>query len=236
MSSQAQSCNNCSEAAGLQQLMRCSRCKDVLYCSNACQIADWPVHKYSCKSAAQPTQGGPSQSTQQLESITGITIACEADRRAGKPVFQMTTISPSHPIHTRGNPSPLFSRVGLPIMVYRHLTNDPMSYLGNPDPGLDNQIATYLMIQPSNGFADAIWQAGGVGTVTVMRQDGKPLTKEAIETMWMYASHLLDLFGNGEGPPRRQLTPAGFQGFCKSYKEERVMNNFSSFENMSIPL
>ena len=36
------------------QAMRCSRCKQVRYCSQACQVADWPEHKHECPALASP--------------------------------------------------------------------------------------------------------------------------------------------------------------------------------------
>lgn len=32
-------------------LSKCSRCKAVIYCSRACQLADWTDHKQGCKAA-----------------------------------------------------------------------------------------------------------------------------------------------------------------------------------------
>jgi hypothetical protein len=68
-----------------------------------------------------------------------------------------------------------------------------------------------------------------------MRQDRKPLTLEAIETIWMYHDHLLDLFGDGS-TPRRMMTPQAFVRYCQNYKEERLMNGFATFRNMPVPL
>lgn len=69
-----------------------------------------------------------------------------------------------------------------------------------------------------------------------MRQDRQPLTKEAIETLWMYASFILDLYGEGEGTPVRELTPGGFRRFCIQYKEDMLLNDHARFKNMPIPL
>lgn len=71
--------------------------------------------------------------------------------------------------------------------------------------------------------------------VTVMRKDGKPLTHESIETIWMYHDHLLDLFGDG-ATPRRMMTSDGFKKYCANYKEECLMNGRTAFANMPVPL
>jgi hypothetical protein len=70
-----------------------------------------------------------------------------------------------------------------------------------------------------------------------MRKDCKPLTEEAIETMWMYHDHLLELFGEGDPSlPEREMNREGFERYCKEYKKERLMNGYTKFRDMSIPL
>lgn len=71
-----------------------------------------------------------------------------------------------------------------------------------------------------------------------MRKDGKPLTKEAIETIWMFHDHLLDVFGDEDGAAaaRSRMTRAAFDRFCKKYKEEMVLNGHPRFTSMSLPL
>jgi len=167
----------------------------------------------------------------------GVIIPCEGDKRAGRRgIFQAVEIQPSDEIHRLGVPSPVLQRAGLPIVIYRHLKEDPLSIPRTPN--LDNQIATYLMIDPDSGMAPPHWQQG-VGTVTVMRRDGQPLSIEAIETIWTYCDSLLDDFGSvGDGlpHPRRRMNPAGFERFCRNYKNERVINGYTGFSSMSVPL
>lgn len=38
-------CNNCHQNA----TKRCSKCKQVWYCSRDCQLSDWKVHKPTCQ-------------------------------------------------------------------------------------------------------------------------------------------------------------------------------------------
>lgn len=58
-------------------------------------------------------------------------------------------IPPEHEIHRVGILCPVSQRVGLPLVIYRHLEAD----LRRHDASLDNQVATYLMIDPHSGFA-----------------------------------------------------------------------------------
>lgn len=38
-------CGMCGKSDGVSKLLKCSDCKNTLYCSSACQKADWPDHK-----------------------------------------------------------------------------------------------------------------------------------------------------------------------------------------------
>jgi hypothetical protein len=76
-------------------------------------------------------------------------IGCESDRRNG--LFNAIDLDATHPIHTQGIVCPVSAKVGLPIVIYRHLRENPLSM--RRDAGLDNQQATYLMIDPESGFA-----------------------------------------------------------------------------------
>lgn len=68
-----------------------------------------------------------------------------------------------------------------------------------------------------------------------MRQDGRPLSYEAIEAIWMYHDHLLELFAGG-GPPRGEVTRVGFDNFCHDYKKEKLTNGYNGFRSMPVPL
>ncbi|KAF7316395.1 MYND-type domain-containing protein [Mycena indigotica] len=213
-------CNHCNtlgtpETTG--PLKQCSRCKQAKYCSTECQTADWKLHKRVCRPEG---------------TVRGIVMACDGETRQNNGLFNEIDLDPSHPIHTKGVVCPMSKKVGLSIVIYRHLQEDPLSM--ERTARLDNQRATYLMINPVDGFAPPEWQMC-VGTVTVMRQDGKPLTRESIETIWMYHDHLLDLFGEG-APPYSQMTRQKFEKYCERYKEERLLNGYTSFQNMSVPL
>jgi len=153
-------------------------------------------------------------------------------------VFEHAIIGPSHAIHTKGVVCPLFHQVGFPLVLFRHLADDnPASEaVTRRDHGLDNQMAAHLMTNPSTGQPEGKFQrAGCIGTVTVIRQDGKSLSLEAIETALMYVDLLVGRFLDGVSPSRL-LNPAGFQYFCQRYKEERILSGSKAFERMNIPL
>jgi hypothetical protein len=65
-----------------------------------------------------------------------------------------------------------------------------------------------------------------------MRKDYRPLTAEAVETIWMYIDYFMELFGE-ETPPR--VTKEGLRKFCHNY-EERLMNGYNEFKDMPAPL
>ncbi|ETW76097.1 hypothetical protein HETIRDRAFT_422684 [Heterobasidion irregulare TC 32-1] len=85
------------------------------------------------------------------------------------------------------------------------------------------------MIEVDSGFAPMIWQQC-VGTVTVMRKDCQPLTPEMIEKIGMYHDDLLDNFSDHDFNPRRDITSAGFRGFCEDY-EQRMAGTDSKEED-----
>jgi hypothetical protein len=69
-----------------------------------------------------------------------------------------------------------------------------------------------------------------------MRKDGKPLTNESIETIWMYHDRILDVFGDDPASGRRMVTRSEFLSFCKDYKRETWMNGREEFRGMQLPL
>jgi hypothetical protein len=69
-----------------------------------------------------------------------------------------------------------------------------------------------------------------------MRKDGKPLTKEAIETIWMYHDNLLDLFGDDPSIAKSRMNRTSFDRYCAKYKKERLSNGYNNFQNMTVPL
>ena len=72
--------------------------------------------------------------------------------------------------------------------------------------------------------------------VVVMRADYKPLTKEQIETIWMYHDRVLDLFGDGAEPAHAFMNKQKFRLFCERYKEECIQNGKKEFEGLALPI
>lgn len=72
-----------------------------------------------------------------------------------------------------------------------------------------------------------------------MRSDGKPLTKQAIETLWMFCSNLLDRFGDddgGHGSQLKYITPAAWKKFCREYVEEvKGYGTRNDFDEVHLP-
>ncbi|KAJ7783495.1 hypothetical protein DFH07DRAFT_727660 [Mycena maculata] len=129
-------CAKCSTQDDGDQFKRCSRCKKTVYCSVECQRADWKSHKPLCTPVGT--------------IIRGMILACESDRK-NYGLFNEVDIDPTHPIHTHGTVCPVSAKVGLPLVIYRHLQEDPFNMV--QESGLDNQRATFLMIDPHSGFA-----------------------------------------------------------------------------------
>ena len=71
-----------------------------------------------------------------------------------------------------------------------------------------------------------------------MRKDGKPLTEQAIEAIWMYHSNILDIFGDDPDDARAEINRSAFVRYCKTYKEEMLINNIrvEEFRDMPLPI
>ncbi|KAM4064313.1 putative ectomycorrhiza-upregulated zf-mynd domain-containing protein [Hirsutella rhossiliensis] len=94
--------------------------------------------------------------------------------------------------------------IEVPLVLYRTGTQS----VNEAD--LDNQIATYLNIDADSGFAPPEWQSQ-VGTVVVARKDRRPFYPQHLEGVWMFCDHILDLFGEGDGPPRWLYSRQAFE-------------------------
>lgn len=186
------------------------------------QPAKPPKPQAAQQAPAQPSQASTSANDKSAaiasagnDKIKAVIVRCTGDNTG--PKWSATTIASTHPIFEQQHKSeaPLPALLGIPL-IFRRL---PSSQFDNRAGGLDNQIITYLNIELESGFAPPAWQSD-VGTVLVARQDKKPLLEQHLEGVWMYCDHILDLFGDGDGPPEHLYTKPAFEKWWARYAEE----------------
>ncbi|KAI5918085.1 hypothetical protein F4810DRAFT_693559 [Camillea tinctor] len=157
---------------------------------------------------AVPIPAPPSANPPPPSSIPAVVIRCEGERLTNLP-WCAATVSATHTVFSQPA-APVPTLVGVPLVLHRVGTRAATRS------ALDNQMATYLSIDAESGFAPAAWQAY-VGTVVVARKDRKPLLPHHVEGLWMYCDYILDLFGEGEGPPRHLYNRQAFEKWWKKY-------------------
>ncbi|KAJ5900268.1 uncharacterized protein N7473_004338 [Penicillium subrubescens] len=149
--------------------------------------------------------------------IQAVVVRCEAEK-VKDPPWSTTRIPANHDVFSRTVP-PVPGLIEVPLVLHQLGTRSA----NRAD--LDNQIATYLNINPDSGFAPPAWQSH-VGTIIVARKDRKPLLPQHLEGVWIYCDHILDLFGEGGGAPRwlynRQAFGKWWAGYCEEQKEFRL--------------
>lgn len=112
---------------------------------------------------------------------------------------------------------PAFALCGFPLQLHkakpRETLRDQAEY--------DNQLATYAMIEPRNGFAPMSWQSY-VGPVYMYRANGMAdLTEEDMDIVEDFLNSLIDQYGEGpEFDPSSWLNPDFFNKFCQEYRED----------------
>lgn len=150
-----------------------------------------------------------------MSKVSGLVVQFTPNR---KKIIEDIEINPSETDYT----SDIMEKVGFPISIKR-LT--PITDNYPPIKEKDNQLATFLMINPKTGFAPMEWQKN-VGAVILYRKDDKKLEREDIELLWDYLAGLMnfDLWDNSytswkDISKSKWLTPSGFQEHCKRFKE-----------------
>lgn len=139
-----------------------------VYQSQACQKKDWSEHKKHCTKTQKK-----DETTSNTDSDTPPnTIKAVLSLGGQNNPFNVepTTIPLDHPLFTPG-PRQQLSYVSclidVPIIIWRHRTDDPMDHLTSDiRPSLDNSSITFLMIDPWSGWAPAEWQQG-IGPVSL---------------------------------------------------------------------
>jgi len=162
--------------------------------------------------ASQPAVSASTATHSPSESIQAVIVRCNVDKRNSLP-WSATTIPTDHPVFSQPVP-PVPALIEVQLVLHRVGTQST----NRTD--LDNQIATYLNIDPNSGFAPPVWQSH-VGTIVVARKDRKPLLPQHLEGVWMYCDRILDFFGEGEGAPRRLYNRKAFEKWWKGYCEEQ---------------
>ncbi|KAL1865345.1 hypothetical protein Daus18300_007235 [Diaporthe australafricana] len=165
------------------------------------------------------------------ERIKAVIVRCNGHNSPGGK-WSAKYITGAHPIFEQQTEceAPLPAIPGIPL-AFRHL---PSSQFNTSPSGLDNQIITYLNIELESGFAPIAWQSE-VGTVLVARLDKKPLLPQHLEGVWMYCDHILDLFGDGEGVPRKLYNRPAFEKWWASYVEEMLEIGRDDWKNVPTP-
>jgi len=153
--------------------------------------------------------------TSASETVQAVIVRCDGERRKFMP-WSATTLPADHPVFSQPVP-PVPGLIGVPLVLYRVGTRS------TNQAELDNQIATYISIDDESGFAPPEWQSH-VGTVIAARKDRKPLPPQHLEGVWMYCDYILDVFGEGEGAPRRLYNRQAFKEWWERYCEDQKEN------------
>ena len=69
-----------------------------------------------------------------------------------------------------------------------------------------------------------------------MRADHKPLSPVALEMIWMFCDHILELFGDNRLPPLQIYNKECFDAFCEEYQEDYMMNDLRADEMRAVTL
>ena len=106
--------------------------------------------------------------------------------------YSRTTVKPTDPIFN-STPLPISTKIGYPLVMSRKIDGLPFGQ------ETDNVHATWLNINPVDGFAPQYWQ-GGIGDVVVAKADKSALTPDELGGVVDYVSAILDAFGDGATP------------------------------------
>jgi len=121
---------------------------------------------------------------------------------------------------------PAMALCGWPLMVQKTKPRKILVERGD----YDNVWATWLMINPNNGFAPLKWQSY-VGPVYVFRPNGSAdVSCDDMDATNEFLSSLLDMYGGDEPDfdPRTWLNPDFFSRFINTLKSNREESNMGS--------
>ncbi|KAK6538194.1 hypothetical protein TWF694_011076 [Orbilia ellipsospora] len=230
-------------ATAKKPIKRCGRCKEEYYCSKECQKIDWKNHKPVC--------GKPY--------TLGIVIHCFGDRQVyGKPHYQPVKVTLTNVIFSDPDTcdtSDIADRIGIPIFTAKLPLNP--EWMDVEQAGIfkhshphDNQDATYLHIccdpkvQWDVQSGDIGWAWCGmrwqrhVGSVLVVRQDKKPLTRLHMEILTSYCRfYCQPLFAHsiGEDYPRPLKPMSKYEVLRRISRESFLLHWHRLLEDFEIP-
>ena len=185
---------------------RCAGCKRVSYCSSTCQKQDWQSHKSAyhksdskgskiSKFKAAPkvcSNLGCLARPDQHETVKVVKIHAKL---GGGGHYSSFSVPREDPIFNT-KPVSILLKIAFPLLVWRPTSESERG------PLTDNQHATWLMIDPTTGFAPAEWQSV-VGNALVAKADGESLETDTLGAITDYISDILDAFGNGVGAAQK---------------------------------
>ncbi|KAJ7451209.1 ectomycorrhiza-upregulated zf-MYND domain-containing protein [Mycena galericulata] len=224
-------CTSCHMDRDAGDLKSCSKCSTVHYCSKECQTEHWKIHKPMCR-RLEP------------DEVWGIKLLCKRELAALPPspepdIARRIThilLKKNHPVFGRGDLCPATQAYGFPLLIF----SDGV-HLGRQSEGSGNQPAVYLRIEVDDGFAPPNWQMLDPDTCIIVRQDCKPLTREAVEACYAFHSMLLsDAYGypeeHGWASGKEYITRAAFQLFYINYYRDQHKVGRRQFKPVFRPL
>jgi len=218
-------CYNCRKPGPTpDSLVRCFKCRAVYYCSPRCQNSHWPLHKSICDPLTNlRASRAKTPPTYIPENVPAVDLL-GGDEHPFNPREIVLSLSRCEEMMTHGVLCPISRMIGVPLVIFRHFQHRAA------DTRFDNQAVTYLMLDPEHGFTPSQWQQG-IGPVTVIRADRKPLSSLALEMIWMYFDLILEHFNDEGEAPKWRYTPPAFQEWCRRFKHGNP-----SFSSVELPL
>ena len=187
----------------------------------------------------EPTQNPWNSTIRSGSKILGVKVTCVGDQKAfGAEHYMAVGVPRDHPVFLSSEPTGISSLVELPVLVRKYppdpvWKNDRDTY-GFP---FENRAATFLHLNADPKSEDWGWAPlpewqNDVGSILVVRQDGKDLTTHQAEVLCHYCHFKLqplfeDSMGGGRVERTREevmgyMNRETFAAFFEEYREERV--------------
>ncbi|MCJ1389458.1 hypothetical protein MMC18_002315 [Xylographa bjoerkii] len=164
--------------------------------------------------------------------VQGVKITCEGDRKVSHNPMPWIAVSVprDHPVFMQKTPPEISRLVELPVLVKKYA---PDRLWKDHRQSYDNVQATFLHVDPDPqsqgwGWAPPEWQSY-IGSVLVVRQDGKDLTLQQAEALCeiCYDHMQSKIEASMEGRMTRDrvmgfMTKQKFTKFFKDYQKEQL--------------